>query len=596
MSEGPQGARTGFRPRMMAYLMLIASGVTVGALFISQRKLASEVARDQERVFEAEEAALSKIRQNLRTTLSERCRALVHKPRILAAFEDDALDLLYPSARDELKDLMTEDIPIDAPSPPGLRARFYRFLDFEGQVIPPPEDAAAGALSSEEESHLALTSLPNEQQLGYMVRQTAGGERKAVEIIATPIVSSETGEMIAALVIGFDSFGGAESTTNPEDSLITGIWLEDSLILPGLGESETAFLTAELVRSVGSPERTRNNFSFQTPSETYRVFYKWLNPGSLYSPVYEVSLFSLADFHRRQRTLRWQILGVGGCLLVAAFSISRHFAARLAIPVEMMAADSEKKRVSLERAEFALEQSQEELERSARFSADTSHQLKTPVAVLRAGLEEMLAREDLSAEVRSEVADFIHQTHRLGAIVDDLLLLSKMDAGRFSLDLGAVDLSRLIAGELDDLEAHPEYNEELSVLADVPEHVRILGEPRFTTMIVRNLLENARKYNRPGGTIRVSLQKNKGEARLMIGNTGEPIPPAAQTHIFQRFHRGSMNENIKGHGLGLNIARDLARLHGGDLRLSTSADDWTEFDLRLPLLPEAPSEHFGNLS
>src|SRR6185503_5345243 len=105
----------------------------------------------------------------------------------------------------------------------------------------------------------------------------------------------------------------------------------------------------------------------------------------------------------------------------------------------------------------------------------------------------------------------------------------------------------------------------------------------YVALIVQNLLENARKYNRPGGRIRLSCRAEGDWAILTIGNTGRPIPGPAREHIFERFHRGSMGEDIKGHGLGLNLARELARLHGGDLRLLRSEEDWTEFEVRFRL-------------
>ena len=114
-------------------------------------------------------------------------------------------------------------------------------------------------------------------------------------------------------------------------------------------------------------------------------------------------------------------------------------------------------------------------------------------------------------------------------------------------------------------------------------------------MIVRNLLENARKYNRPGGRIRVTARVEGNWAVLTIGNTGRTILPAAQEHIFERFHRGSVGENVPGHGLGLNLARELARLHGGDLRLLVSNDGWTEFEVRFRLAktPSVPVPHLA---
>ncbi|MBC7365517.1 MAG: sensor histidine kinase, partial [Undibacterium sp.] len=100
---------------------------------------------------------------------------------------------------------------------------------------------------------------------------------------------------------------------------------------------------------------------------------------------------------------------------------------------------------------------------------------------------------------------------------------------------------------------------------------------RYPALILQNLLGHARKYTRPGGRIRRAARPDAGLVELTVGNTGRAIPAAAQAHIFERFHRGAVGENVPGYGLGLNLARELARLHGGDLRLLRSADDWTEF-------------------
>ena len=173
----------------------------------------------------------------------------------------------------------------------------------------------------------------------------------------------------------------------------------------------------------------------------------------------------------------------------------------------------------------------------------------------------------------------IHQTFRLSSVIEDLLLLSRVDAGRLTLDLGSVNHSHLIESALDDLSAQPDATA-LAVETDFPPALCIAGETRYTALILQNLLENARKYNRPGGRIRIAAGEVDGAVRLVVGNTGRPIPPAAQAHIFERFHRGAMGENVPGYGLGLNLARELARLHHGDLRLARSDGDWTEFEAR----------------
>jgi signal transduction histidine kinase len=131
---------------------------------------------------------------------------------------------------------------------------------------------------------------------------------------------------------------------------------------------------------------------------------------------------------------------------------------------------------------------------------------------------------------------------------------------------------------LDDINALPE-SFEVKIEKEVPAGLYVAGEKRYTGLIVQNLVENARKYNRSGGRIRVTASRNAEGVTLNVGNTGATISPEAQQHIFERFHRGSVGENVSGHGLGLNLASELALLHGGRLRFVRSNDDWTEFEV-----------------
>jgi signal transduction histidine kinase len=313
--------------------------------------------------------------------------------------------------------------------------------------------------------------------------------------------------------------------------------------------------------------------------ESFLSFAEQVNPGSRYPAAYLVGFCPLADSLARQRALVWEFIGAGLFVILGAYIIGRLISARLSQPVEKLAVDSDQERAQRERAEHALGQTSAELQRSARFSADASHQLKTPVTVLRAGLEELLADEHLAPEIREELSGLVHQTFRLTNVIEDLLLLSRMDAGRLRLDLVPVNLTQLLDGLRDDLDALPDAGE-LTIETEVPPDCTILGERRYTALILQNLLENARKYNLPGGRIRMAAHEEDGQCVLVIGNTGRTIGAAARQHIFDRFHRGTAGENIPGHGLGLNLARELARLHGGDLTLRSSDENWTEFEVR----------------
>ena len=566
--------------------MLVVSGLTALGLYFTQLKVMGDAERDLRQDFQAEVSSLHKVQELRHAALAERCRALASKPRIHAALEDNALDLLYPSAKDELRDLMEGEEPPSRQAARSLHARFYRFLDSAGAVLSPPNPKDVGVLSTQAEAQLVLTKLPETQQIGYLSEHGDPAGETVDEVMVVPIFSTETGDVISALVVGFKPFELAAKRADA--AMRSGIWVNGRLHLPSLPPATQAALSSEIANAVARSHRPQSNFTVTVDAALHLLFYKRLNPDSLFSPGYEICLYPLASSIARQHRLRWQVGGAGALLLLGGFVASHFVAARLSVPVEKLAVDSEKDRAQREHAEAALASTSEELKRSTRYSADASHQLKSPVTVLRAGLETLLAREDFRPEVYHELSALLHQTYRLTGVIDDLLLLSRMDAGHLQIESEPVNLSHLVEEWLDDLGALPD-SLDVKIEKEIPGELYVAGEKRYTSLIVQNLLENARKYNRPGGCIRVAAHKDSNEIVLAIGNTGRSIAHSAQEHIFKRFQRGSAGAGVSGHGLGLNLARELALLHGGDLRLVRSDDDWTEFEVRFRVAQPVPS-------
>jgi signal transduction histidine kinase len=564
---------TRFRTKLQAAMMLVVSGLMALAFYLAQRHVAAAAQSNLQQNFQAELSSLDKVRELRNAALAEHCSALASRPRIHAALEDNALDLLYLTAKDELRDLMEPAEP--SPTGPLLRAKFYRFLDPTGGVLAPPNAKEVGQLSRKAEAQLILRKLPEAQQIGYILEIDDGTDEVVDEIVAAPIFSTETGDVISALVVGFKPFeliGKAAGT-----GMKSGIWLEGQLHMPSLSKSSQVALGTEITKAITNSDRAQNNFGVNVDGASQLLFYKRLNPTSLFPPAYEVCIYPLADSITQLHRLRWQIGAVGALLLLGGFVASHFVAVRLALPVEKLAVDSEENRAQRKRAEAALASTAEELKRSTRYSADASHQLKSPVTVLRVGLESMLAREGFKPEVYEELSGLLHQTHRLTGVINDLLLLSRMDAGHLQIASTPVDVSQLVNEGLDDLGALPD-SPDVKIEKEFPAGLFVAGEKRYTSLVVQNLLENARKYNRPGGRIRVSAHRNGRDIVLAIGNTGRTILP--DENIFERFHHSSTPSAASGHGLGLNLARELARLHGGDLRLVHSENDWTEFEVR----------------
>src|SRR5436189_1302008 len=566
---------TSFRTKLLVAIMLVVSAIMAFGLYLAQRNVTAAAQRDLQQSFQAELSSLDKVQELRNAALAERCRALALRPRIHAALEDNALDLLYPSAKDELRDLMEGDEPASDEATPSLHAKFYRFLDGAGAVLSPPNPKDVGELDPRTEAQLGLKKLPDAQQIGYIRENSDAADEIVDQVVAVPIFSTETGDVISTLVVGFRPI---ELTGKGAGAgMKNGIWINGHLHLPLLSKSAQAALGREIAKALPNSASAQNNFTVTVNAAPHLLFYKRLNPDSFFPPAYQICVYPLADSMAQLHRLRWRIGGAGALLLLGGFVASHFIASRLAVPVEKLAFDSEENRAQRKRAEAALASTSEKLKRSTRYSADASHQLKSPVTLLRAGLEGLLEREDFKREIYEELSALLHRTHRSNGVIDDLLLLSRMDAGHLQIASTPVNLSQLVDEWLDDLGALPD-SLDVKIEKEFPSRLFVAGEKRYTSLIVQNLLENARKYNRLGGRIRVSATRNGSDVVLKIGNTGPTIPPGE--NIFERFHHSSTPSAASGHGIGLNLARELARLHGGDLRLVHSENDWTEFEVR----------------
>ena len=465
-------------------MMLVVAGLTATGLFLAQRNAMADLERGLQRDFQSDLTALHSVEELRYAALAERCRSLVAKPRIHAALEDNALDLLYPSAKDELRDIMQDETNPQPDQSAGLpHASFYRFLDRTGALLPPPNPTEVGSLRPDEEAQLGLHPLAQTPQVGYLLRGAGTAEETIDEIIALPITSSENNEVIAALVIGFKPLEVVQKRGAGE--MKSGIWLNGWLHFPLIEESARAAVDKKMTRLLLDSNKAGASSRIDIEGDPHLLFFKRLNPESAFPAVYEVCVYPLKNAIARQQRLRWQILGAGAVLLLLGFIASHLIAKRLSAPVAKLAIDSEENRVRRQRVEAALASTHEELERSTRFSADASHQLKTPVTVLRAGIEELLRRENLEPVVYDELSALHHQTYRLTGVIDDLLLLSRMDAGNLKIDFQPVNLNGLLEEWLEDLNALPDPLG-LEVKTHLPSSLFIRGANSTHTLVLWN--------------------------------------------------------------------------------------------------------------
>src|SRR6266851_6131415 len=251
VAEPNKRAVASFRTKLSAAMMLVVFSVTALGFYLAQRNITTNAERDLQQKFQAELSSLHKLQELRHATLAERCRVLAAKPRIHAALEDNAIDLLYPSAKDELRDLMEGEEPPTDQAARSLHARVYRFLDDTGAVIRPPNPSDVGELDAATEAQLSLRKLPDTRQIGYI--QSAGAIH---EVIAVPIFSTDTGDLVSALVIGFKPF----ELENKNTGMQSGIWIDGHLHLPALAASARGSLNEKVTPALANSDSEQNYF------------------------------------------------------------------------------------------------------------------------------------------------------------------------------------------------------------------------------------------------------------------------------------------------------------------------------------------------
>src|SRR3989440_2269111 len=150
-----------FRTRLFTTMMIVVATLTALGFYLAQRKVTADAERNLQQIFQNELSSLHKLEELRHAALADRCNALAAKSRIHAAIEDNAIDLLYPSAKDELRDLMEGEEPPPEQAVRSLHARVYRFLDGTGAEIKPPNASDDGELDAENEAQLSLNRLPH---------------------------------------------------------------------------------------------------------------------------------------------------------------------------------------------------------------------------------------------------------------------------------------------------------------------------------------------------------------------------------------------------------------------------------------------------
>jgi two-component system heavy metal sensor histidine kinase CusS len=216
-----------------------------------------------------------------------------------------------------------------------------------------------------------------------------------------------------------------------------------------------------------------------------------------------------------------------------------------------------------------------------RFTADASHELRSPLGAMRAAVEITLQKPREPEEYRNVLASLGEQCERLTALVNGLLLLARADAGEVSIGSEVVDLAAL-AGEVSEMFDPLAEEKGIRLLTQTSRPVAVAGDPSRLRQLVTNLLDNAIRFTEPGGSVTLQVESTANRAMLRVKDTGIGIAAAHLPHVFERFYQADGARSSGGCGLGLSICRWIVKAHGGTIEASSKEALGAEFTVNLP--------------
>jgi len=218
----------------------------------------------------------------------------------------------------------------------------------------------------------------------------------------------------------------------------------------------------------------------------------------------------------------------------------------------------------------------------ARFSADASHELRTPLTILQLELEGIVQHPRLAPELVDQIGSALEETHRLSRIVENLLIISRLDAGEACIEKVPLDLGELVSSTADQMRLLAE-EKSVSLRCDVSQDVWIEGDKARLKQVIVNLTDNAIKYTPAGGQVTIAVRATEAGALLEVADTGVGISAEALPHVFERFYRTdkARSRDSGGAGLGLAIVKSICSAHNAEIRVLSTEGQGSRFIVQI---------------
>lgn len=225
---------------------------------------------------------------------------------------------------------------------------------------------------------------------------------------------------------------------------------------------------------------------------------------------------------------------------------------------------------------------QEAFERQRTFIADASHELKSPLTLIKLNVD-MIHRELTDPDDKELTGEVLAETDHMSAVLSDLLLIARLDAGKLTVKREPFDLASVLSETADRFSTRA-ADADIRIAVEVTGKLRVLGDRARASQILSILLDNALAYTPSGGSVAVVGSTQDSSVDILVKDTGLGISPEHISRIFERFYRAdpARSRSTGGTGLGLSIAQELARAQKGDLKAENAKEGGAVFRLKLP--------------
>jgi signal transduction histidine kinase len=222
------------------------------------------------------------------------------------------------------------------------------------------------------------------------------------------------------------------------------------------------------------------------------------------------------------------------------------------------------------------------INKERQFASDASHELRTPIAIISAQAEEALSGAHNTKEYKEALSTVQKESKKMSHIISQLLMMYRSNEGRYKFNFEVIDL-KLIAGEIVKEFKNIASENGIKISFNAEEEIKIRLDQTLITRLIINLIDNAIRYNKKGGRVSVSINRENDFAKIIVEDNGIGMSEEVIPYIFNRFYQVEKSRGNIGTGLGLSIVKWIVDLHKGEINVESKVNQGSKFVIKLPL-------------